>query len=231
MTTLQNSVNGRRFSAQLSDQLAVHLPASPLFGSDSLKRVFDFTLSGLGLLVLAPLFVVIGLLIKLDGGPVIFRQKRVGKDGREFWFYKFRSMSVDAEQRRENLIAANQHGHDGITFKMKRDPRVTRVGRVLRKSSLDELPQLWNVLKGDMSLVGPRPAIPAEVARYTSYQSGRLAVAPGLTCLWQIAGRADIPFETQVELDLEYINRRSFWFDLVLMARTLPALISGRGAY
>ncbi|MFO0953738.1 MAG: sugar transferase [Isosphaeraceae bacterium] len=195
------------------------------------KRATDVFVASLALAALAPLFALIAFLIKRDGGPVFFRQKRVGQNGREFWFYKFRSMVVDAEARRDHLVAVNHHGETGVTFKMRRDPRVTAVGRLLRRASLDELPQLWNVLKGDMSLVGPRPALPAEVARYTPEERARLAVRPGLTCIWQVSGRADIPFEQQVQLDLEYIARRSFWFDLSLLFRTIPAMITGRGAY
>ena len=140
-------------------------------------------------------------------------------------------MVVDAEAHRRALQAKNQHGAQGVTFKMKNDPRITRVGRILRRTSLDELPQLWNVLKGDMSIVGPRPALPAEVERYTAEEQTRLVITPGLTCLWQVSGRADLSFEEQVRLDLEYIAKRSFWFDLILIARTIPAMLSGRGAY
>jgi lipopolysaccharide/colanic/teichoic acid biosynthesis glycosyltransferase len=185
----------------------------------------------LALIALAPVFVLIASIVRYDGGPAFFRQQRVGKGGRTFWFYKFRSMVVDAEARRAGLALWNRHGPDGVTFKLKHDPRVTPVGRFLRRTSLDELPQLWNVLKGDMSLVGPRPALPSEVACYTTGQSRRLAVPPGLTCLWQVCGRAELSFEEQVRLDLEYISRRSLWLDLDLLARTVPAVVGGRGAY
>ena len=129
------------------------------------------------------------------------------------------------------MLAENQHGRDGVTFKMKADPRITKVGRWLRRTSLDELPQLWNVVLGDMSLVGPRPPVPTEYAKYTEYQKTRLSVTPGLTCLWQIQGRAEIPFEGQVELDREYVARRSLLLDLKILALTIPAVLSGRGAY
>ncbi len=203
----------------------------PMIACGPLKRVLDMTVAGAALVVLSPVFLLIAVLVRRDGGPVFFRQLRVGQGGREFGFYKFRSMVVDAEARRIALAASNDHGHECVTFKMKRDPRVTAVGRFLRRTSLDELPQLWNVLKGDMSLVGPRPAIPTEVAKYTPFQRGRLAVKPGLTGLWQVSGRGDVPFEQQVRLDLDYIARRSIWLDLSLIVRTIPAVLTGRGAY
>ena len=198
---------------------------------DGLKRGIDVLLTGSALIALAPVFALIAFLVKRDGGPAIFRQVRVGKDGRSFYFYKFRSMVVDAEAHRRALEAKNQHGAGGVTFKIKNDPRITRVGRFLRRASLDEMPQLWNVLKGDMSIVGPRPALTAEVERYTAAERARLAITPGLTCLWQVSGRAELSFEQQVRLDLEYIEKRCFWFDLVLILRTVPALLSGSGAY
>ncbi|MDY6993986.1 MAG: sugar transferase, partial [Pseudomonadota bacterium] len=147
-----------------------------------------------------------------------------------FKMYKFRSMYTDAEQRQVELMANNEM-QDGVLFKMKHDPRITRSGRFLRKFSIDELPQLWNVLKGDMALVGPRPPLPSEVAHYTAYDYQRLTVTPGLTCLWQISGRSELSFAQQVELDLAYIARQSFWFDLVLLFKTLPAVLKAKGAY
>ena len=140
-------------------------------------------------------------------------------------------MFIDADARRAELEAANQHGSAGVTFKMKRDPRITSVGGFLRKSSIDALPQLWNVLIGDMSLVGPRPPLPAEVARYRPSVRHRLAAKPGLTCLWQVSGRADLAFDRQVELDVEYLNARNFFYDLVILLRTVPAVLTARGAY
>jgi exopolysaccharide biosynthesis polyprenyl glycosylphosphotransferase len=199
--------------------------------NDRAKRALDMLISATALLVLSPLFALIAFLVKRDGGPALFRQQRIGKNGRPFDFYKFRSMVVDAEVHRRALLAKNQHGANGVTFKIKNDPRITKLGRFLRRTSLDELPQIWNVLKGDMSLVGPRPALPSEVAIYSAEERARLAVTPGLTCLWQISGRAEIAFEDQVRLDLEYIAKRSVWFDLILIARTIPAILSGRGAY
>ncbi|HZT44239.1 MAG TPA: exopolysaccharide biosynthesis polyprenyl glycosylphosphotransferase [Chthonomonadaceae bacterium] len=194
------------------------------------KRSLDVALALLGLLVCAPLFVLIALMVKRSSrGPVIFKQTRVGQGGRLFTCYKFRSMYIDAERRREQLRAHNEVS--GPVFKIKRDPRITPAGRLLRKLSLDELPQLFNVLKGDMSLVGPRPPIPEEVALYDQREQGRLAVKPGLTCIWQISGRSDLDFARWVELDLEYIDTMSFWQDLAIIARTIPAVLSTRGAY
>jgi lipopolysaccharide/colanic/teichoic acid biosynthesis glycosyltransferase len=196
------------------------------------KRTLDLLLVLPALLLLAPLVALIALAIRLqDGGPVLFWQRRVGRHGVEFDFPKFRSMRVDAEAVRARLLAANQHGADGVTFKMKRDPRITPVGRLLRRTSLDELPQLWCVLRGEMSLVGPRPPLPAEVARYTLADRERLSVTPGLTCIWQVNGRSEVPFPRQVQMDLEYIRRPGLWSDLKLLLKTLPAVLRGRGAY
>jgi lipopolysaccharide/colanic/teichoic acid biosynthesis glycosyltransferase len=196
------------------------------------KRGLDIFLALIALLVLFPLFLIISIAIKLtDRGPVLFWQKRVGKGGVEFDFPKFRSMVTDAERKRRELLSENHHGGECVTFKIKNDPRITPVGSLLRKFSLDELPQFWCVLKGDMSLVGPRPALPIEVAQYTDYQRGRLAVLPGLTCFWQVQGRANIPFPEQVEMDLKYITERSLLLDIVLLCKTLPAVILARGAY
>lgn len=197
-----------------------------------LKRTLDVLLAASALVLLSPLFVLVALAIKLhDGGPVLFSQRRVGRDGREFAFPKFRSMCVDAEPKRRMIEAANQHGADGVTFKMKRDPRITAVGRLIRRTSIDELPQLWCVVKGEMSLVGPRPPMPKEVARYTLADRARLTVTPGLTCIWQVSGRSEIPFPRQVEMDVRYIREQSFGNDLRLLLATVPALIRGRGAY
>lgn len=198
----------------------------------ALKRVLDLVLVVPALVLLAPLFTLLALAIRLqDGGPVLFWQKRVGRHGVEFDFPKFRSMRVDAEAVRAKLLATNQHGAEGVTFKMKRDPRITPIGRVIRRTSIDELPQLWCVLRGDMSLVGPRPPLPSEVARYSQADRERLTVTPGLTCIWQVNGRSEVPFPQQVEMDLEYIRQPSLWADLWLLIKTLPAVIKGRGAY
>ena len=184
------------------------------------------------LLLALPMMLTVGLLIKVtDGGPVLFWQVRVGKWGKAFPFPKFRSMVVDAEAIRAKLLANNQHGDQGITFKMKRDPRITWIGDFIRKTSIDELPQLWCVIKGDMSLVGPRPALVNEVKRYTLDNRRRLDITPGLTCIWQVSGRSEIPFEEQCRMDVQYIKEKSVMADLRLLLKTIPAVITGRGAY
>lgn len=196
------------------------------------KRLLDIVVTLTAMIVAGPFLLVVALLIKLtDGGPVIFWQTRVGKWGKPFRFPKFRSMVVNSEEIRAKLLAANQHGDQGITFKMKRDPRVTWIGRFIRKTSIDELPQLWCVLKGDMSLVGPRPALVSEVERYTLEDRRRLDITPGLTCIWQVSGRSDIPFAEQCRLDVEYIEQQSISADIKLLFKTIPAVITGRGAY
>ena len=200
-------------------------------GTHVAKRIVDIVGSSAALFLLSPVFAAIALLIKLeDRGPVFFHQTRVGRFGRQFKMIKFRSMRVDAEQRLKELLAQNQHSH-GITFKIKGDPRVTRIGRLLRKYSLDELPQFYNVLIGDMSLVGPRPPVPREVALYSLADRRRLAVKPGITCIWQISGRAEIDFPGQVKLDVRYIESRTFREDLKILFKTIPAVLSGDGAY
>ena len=197
----------------------------------ALKRFFDIVLSFLALIILSPLFLLIAIIIKMTSrGPVFFVQERVGYYGRSFLFYKFRSMYVDAEARKRALMEQNE-SKDGVIFKMKNDPRITPFGRIIRKTSMDELPQLLNVLLGDMSLVGPRPPLPSEVQQYSLEDRKRLNVKPGITCIWQVSGRSDIPFKKQVELDKEYIQSQSLWNDLLVLLRTIPAILSGRGAY
>jgi lipopolysaccharide/colanic/teichoic acid biosynthesis glycosyltransferase len=196
-----------------------------------LKRGLDIAGSGILLLLLAPLFGLVALAIKLDSpGPVFFAQVRVGRYGRLFTMWKFRSMHVKAEAHQSTLASRNEMS-GGVIFKMKQDPRITRSGRLIRRVSLDELPQLWNVFRGDMSLVGPRPALPREVALYTLSQRQRLEGMPGITCLWQVSGRSELPFETQVTLDVQYVDSWSFWGDVRLLLKTIPAVITGRGAY
>jgi len=196
----------------------------------SAKRAADFVLALLGLTVLSPLFLLIAILIKLTSrGPVIFRQTRVGLGGRRFTCYKFRSMCPDAEARKGELMHLNEVS--GPVFKIRDDPRVTPLGRILRKTSLDELPQLVNVLRGEMSIVGPRPPVPAEVECYGPRELKRLSVRPGLTCLWQISGRSNIQFDHWMEMDLAYIDTMSFWTDLKIILRTVPAVLSTRGAH
>ena len=198
---------------------------------DVMKRRLDVVLTFFALVALSPVFAFVACLIKLqDGGPIFFRQKRIGRNGVPFTCFKFRSMVPNAEALRAKLAKQNVHGEDGVTFKLKRDPRITPIGRFIRKTSIDELPQLFNVIRGEMSLVGPRPAIPAEVAKYTEWQRRRLEVLPGITCLWQVSGRAELPFEDQVRLDIEYIEKRSMSLDLSLLVWTIPAVVSGRGA-
>lgn len=200
-------------------------------GSRLVKRAFDIAGSFAALLLLAPLFLLIALLIKLeDGGSVFFAQTRVGRRGREFKMFKFRSMCRDAEQRLREVLERNQH-REGVTFKLKDDPRITRVGRWLRRFSFDELPQFYNVLVGDMSLVGPRPPVPREVALYSLADRRRLETTPGITCFWQISGRAELDFSRQVQLDVQYIENRTLWVDVKILAKTAPAVLSGTGAY
>jgi exopolysaccharide biosynthesis polyprenyl glycosylphosphotransferase len=199
-------------------------------GSRLLKRLFDLVVGGAMLVLSVPIWLGLAVFIKLDSpGPVFFKQTRVGRRGRLFLLYKFRTMYVDAERRKAELMRFNEAG--GVIFKMKDDPRVTRAGRFLRRTSLDELPQLLNVLLGDMSVVGPRPPVPAEVVQYTPAERRRLDAEPGLTCIWQVSGRSSIPFEGQVRLDVQYIETRSLWRDLWILLKTVPAVVLGRGAY
>jgi exopolysaccharide biosynthesis polyprenyl glycosylphosphotransferase len=192
-----------------------------------LKGVFDRALTVVALALLAVPMAVIAVVVRLTSpGPALFRQTRVGRGGREFTLWKFRTMVVGAES-----MPMDANDVDGLLFKLRRDPRVTPVGRVLRRWSLDELPQLWNVLRGQMSLVGPRPPVPAEVARYGDDVRRRLLVKPGLTGLWQVSGRSDLPWEECVRLDLRYVENWSVSLDLVILARTLFAVVRGRGAY
>jgi len=200
-------------------------------GSNSFKRLLDIMVSLVMMLLISPFLFLVALAIKLtDRGPVFFWQARVGQWGKEFPFPKFRSMVVNAEALRKKLMDSNDH-KNGVTFKMKKDPRVTWIGRIIRKTSVDELPQLWCVLKGDMSLVGPRPPLPGEVLHYSLRDRRRLDVKPGLTCIWQVSGRGDIPFDRQVELDVRYIESQSLGLDLVLLLKTAPAILIGKGAY
>jgi len=193
------------------------------------KRLVDILVSATVLTLALPLVLIISLAIKLSsGGSVLFRQTRCGLNGRLFTLYKFRTMVENAEQWRQELLHLNEM--DGPVFKLKRDPRVTFLGRLLRKFSLDELPQLWNVLRGDMSLVGPRPPIPEEVAKYERWQRRRLSMKPGITCLWQISGRNQVDFDRWMELDLEYIDSWSPLLDFKILLKTIPAVLSGRGA-
>jgi exopolysaccharide biosynthesis WecB/TagA/CpsF family protein len=198
---------------------------------NAIKRLMDIVVSATLLLLLSPLFATVSLLIRLESkGPVFYMQTRVGFRGSLFRLWKFRSMYIDADQRRAELEAQNEM-EGGVIFKMKHDPRITRTGRIIRRLSIDELPQLWNILKGDMSLVGPRPALPSEVEQYTIEERVRLYAKPGLTCIWQVSGRSDIPFPQQVLLDEEYLYSQSLYKDFYLLLKTIPAVITGKGAY
>ena len=195
-----------------------------------LRRTQDIVFSLLALILLAPLALLISLAIVLDspGDGAIFRQRRVGRDGKLFWLYKFRTMCPNAEEQLNELLSQNQM--DGPVFKIKDDPRITRVGKFIRKTSIDELPQLWNILKGDMSIVGPRPALPREVEQYGDYEKQRLYVTPGLSCYWQIAPhRNDLSFEEWMDLDVKYVKERSFWVDWKIIFKTFKVCLLGHG--
>lgn len=195
-----------------------------------LKRAMDFVISAIVLSVLSPILLIVAFAIKIDSrGPVMFKQERLGKDGKPFMIYKFRSMRVEAEREVHSLVDLNETG--GILFKIRDDPRLTRVGRKLRRVSLDEIPQLFNVLKGEMALVGPRPPLAAEVKLYEEWHKKRLDAAPGVTGLWQVSGRSELPFDEMVMLDIYYIENWTPGLDVKILLRTLPAVLSGRGAY
>lgn len=195
------------------------------------KRILDVLLSGIGLIVLLPLFVLVGILIKLEDpkGSVFFKQTRVGKNEKLFSMYKFRSMVSNAEELKKDLMAMNEVS--GAMFKIKNDPRITRIGRFLRKTSIDEIPQLWNVLRGDMSLVGPRPPLPSEVEEYSDYDKQRLIVTPGCTGYWQVSARNSVGFEEMVQMDLKYIHVRNTWLDLKIIFKTGVIMLFSRDAY
>lgn len=222
-------------SVDSTGAVALDPPAAngPLDGAYYLlaKRVVDVVISTVLLVLLSPVLLLAAVLVKLtDGGSVFYPHIRVGKGGNEFTCYKFRSMVVNAEKMKDNLAFFNSHDDDR-TFKIPDDPRVTWVGRWMRRTSIDELPQLWNVLRGDMSIVGPRPPVVTEVEQYTWDDMQRLAVKPGLTCIWQVSGRSRLPFPEQLRMDLEYIEKRSLALDLKLIALTVPAVLSADGAY
>lgn len=195
------------------------------------KRLMDILGALCGVILLSPVFIIVTILIKLEDpkGPVFFKQIRVGKDGKEFGMYKFRSMVADAEERLKDLLQHNEVS--GAMFKMKDDPRVTRIGKFIRKTSIDELPQLLNVIKGEMSLVGPRPPLPREVKEYTSYDKQRLLVTPGCTGLWQVTERNSVGFAEMVELDLEYIRNRNVFYDIKIILKTVKVLLGSNNAF
>lgn len=195
-----------------------------------LRRGQDILFSAVALLILWPFLLLVALVIYIDDphGSPIFKQTRCGRNGKPFQLYKFRSMYVDAEERFEELLEENEM--DGPAFKIKNDPRITRVGHILRRTSIDELPQLWNILKGDMSIVGPRPALPREVEMYDSYQRQRMYVTPGLTCYWQIQpNRNEISFEDWMAMDIQYIQERNFWVDWKIIFKTVKVVLTGQG--
>jgi exopolysaccharide biosynthesis polyprenyl glycosylphosphotransferase len=231
-TSLAN-VAGPRIHFRPVDGLPLIHVEIPHFdgGKHAVKRLTDITISFIALVLLAPLLLIVALLVKTDksGGPVLFSQERIGRGGSTFRIHKFRSMEVGAQDRQEELAALNES--DGVLFKIKNDPRVTRVGRVLRKYSLDELPQLWNVLMGDMSIVGPRPPLPSEVLSYDEHVHRRLYIKPGLTGMWQINGRSSLSWEESVQFDLYYVENWSVIGDLVIMWRTFRVLLKPEGAY
>jgi exopolysaccharide biosynthesis polyprenyl glycosylphosphotransferase len=194
-----------------------------------LKRIIDLVCSLIGIIALSPVFLIVGIIIKLDSkGSAIFSQKRVGKGGKEFKMYKFRSMVVNAEELKEKLLHQNEMS--GPMFKMKDDPRITKIGRFIRKTSIDELPQLINVIKGDMSLVGPRPSLPKEVAKFEPWMMRRLDVKPGLTCYWQVSGRNNIDFDDWMRLDIKYVQDRSIKLDMKLIFKTVFVLFGDKNA-
>lgn len=194
------------------------------------KRAIDIIGAGSGLLLLSPVIAIVACAVKFTSkGPIFFSQKRVGKNGKIFEMYKFRSMVVNAEELKEKL--AHQNEMSGPMFKMKDDPRVTKIGKFIRKTSIDELPQLWNVLKGDMSLVGPRPSLPKEVKQFENWMYKRLTVKPGLTCYWQVSGRNNIDFEDWMKLDISYVEDRNLWIDIKLIFKTVFVLFGDKNAH
>lgn len=224
--TVSNAKAANQYTTE-NDMLKVNEKKIYLFS----KRFLDIVLSLIGLIFLLPVFIIVAICIKIEdkNGPVLFSQTRVGKNESEFTMYKFRSMVSNAEELLENLLEQNET--TGAMFKMKNDPRVTKIGRFIRKTSIDELPQLINVLKGDMSLVGPRPPLKREVEVYTQYQKQRLLIQPGCTGLWQVSGRSNIGFEDMVELDLKYIVERSIFKDILIIIKTVLLVFNKNGAY
>lgn len=222
----ENREDSSRFSSNYTDPLFPQRPVSYAVA----KRLFDIVFASCVLGILSLPMMLVALIIKAtDRGPIFFKQVRVGKGGRFFYCYKFRSMCVDAEEKKRELMHLNEAS--GPVFKIKADPRVTPIGAFIRKMSIDEFPQFINVLKGEMSIVGPRPPIPSEVDQYGDHERQRLAIHPGITCLWQIGGRSNVTFERWVELDLEYIETMSFWKDITIVLKTIPAVLKSSGAH
>lgn len=228
---MRSSTAGGRLRLRLRLQAKLLAWKAVIFFAHGLKRVFDIVASGCALVAASPIFALTALAIKIeDGGPVFFKQMRIGFRGKQFPMWKFRSMVVNAEALKAQLQTQNEM-QGGVLFKMKNDPRITKVGHFIRKYSIDELPQFWNVFVGDMSVVGPRPALAREVAEYTPEDRQRLLAKPGITCLWQVGGRSEIDFAGQVRLDVQYIRSSSLWTDLKLLFLTIPAVLMGKGAY
>lgn len=222
----ENSI-GSEASSVSFEKISTNNNNSYLF----IKRVLDILGAIIGIVMLLPLIIVVSVIIKLEdsNGPIIFKQKRMGENGKEFYMYKFRSMVSNAEELKASLMMQNEAS--GPIFKIKADPRITKIGKFIRKTSIDELPQLFNVLKGEMSLVGPRPPLPDEVNQYSNYEMQRLKVVPGLTCYWQVSGRSNIGFSEWVELDLKYIQERNLFIDLKLICLTVLVLFGSKNAY
>jgi exopolysaccharide biosynthesis polyprenyl glycosylphosphotransferase len=223
-------VKARQRIYEFMDHLMLVYDSAPLPNvSTLLKSLFDRAAAAFGLMILSPLMALVAVAIKSTSkGPVLFKQERIGLNGRRFTMLKFRTMVPDADKLKESLLTKNEMS--GPVFKLKNDPRITPLGKILRKTSADELPQLVNVLKGDMSIVGPRPPLAEEVTKFDPWQRRKLSVRPGLTCLWQVRGRNNIDFQDWMKMDLEYIDNWSLWLDFRIMARTIPAVLSGRGA-
>ncbi len=231
ITALRQELKRPRMFRHHNIQLRMVMWHLTIHASVGFKRLMDIILSICAIIIGSPVFLITAFLIKITSpGPIIFSQIRVGKFGRNFKFYKFRSMYIDAEDRKAELMMQNE-SQDGVIFKMKHDPRITPVGRFIRKFCIDELPQLFNVLLGDMSLVGPRPPVPSEVKSYTLEERKRLNITPGITCLWQISGRSELPFSRQIALDKEYIASQSVWNDFLILLKTIPAILTGKGAW
>ena len=218
-------------SARIAAEPTLPIPVIPASRAYLVvKRLIDVVGAALALVLTSPLMLLAAIAIRLESsGSVFFSHTRLGVGGRPFRFCKFRSMCQEAASLQPALQGMNEV--TGPVFKIREDPRVTTIGRIIRKMSIDELPQLWHVLAGHMSLVGPRPPVPEEVANYEPWMLARLSAKPGLTCIWQVSGRSDIAFEEWVKLDIEYVHQRSLWLDLKLLALTIPAVITGRGAY
>ncbi len=221
----------KKQTTQSDKKISVSVVASQSIRFRVFKRTIDILGSLCGLILLSPVFLIVAFLIRKEdpNGPVVFSQERIGKKGNRFTMYKFRSMCTDAEEKFHDLVEQNEI--EGAMFKIKNDPRVTKIGKKIRKTSIDELPQLVNVLKGDMSLVGPRPPLEREVSQYTQRDLQRLNVKPGCTGLWQVRGRNDVHFDEMVDFDLEYIENQSIWNDLKIMFQTVIVMFFSRGAY